>query len=61
MKAELGRMMSRIAGFVLHGRRPRLDHPDAHRAARAGRHAGLINHYRPSGPTAGSMNGSNGF
>ncbi|MYT29227.1 MULTISPECIES: hypothetical protein [unclassified Streptomyces] len=60
MKAELGRMMSRIAGFVLHGRRPRFDHPDAHRAARANQHAGLIDHYRPSAPSAGLVDGVTG-
>ncbi|MFI1199883.1 hypothetical protein K2224_31285 (plasmid) [Streptomyces sp. BHT-5-2] len=61
MKAELGRLMSRIAGFVLHGRRPRLDHPDAHRAARANQHAGLIDHYRPSAPATGPTFGGNGL
>ncbi|AJC60453.1 hypothetical protein GZL_07905 [Streptomyces sp. 769] len=46
--------MSRIASFLLHGRRPRLDHPDAHRSTRANQHAGLIDHYRPSLPTGGT-------
>ncbi|QHC23179.1 hypothetical protein [Streptomyces sp. GS7] len=43
-------MTSRIASFLLHGRRPRLDHPDSHRDARGDQHAGLINHYCPSPP-----------
>ncbi|MBL1088019.1 hypothetical protein ACWCXK_10110 [Streptomyces sp. NPDC001739] len=42
-----------MAQFVLRGRRPRLDHPDSHRAARPNQHAGLIDHYRPSSPTGG--------
>ncbi len=54
MTAEsLSRLTSRVAQFVLHGRRPRLDHPDSHRAARPNQHAGLIDHYRPSSPTGG--------
>ncbi|BDM74092.1 hypothetical protein HEK616_75790 (plasmid) [Streptomyces nigrescens] len=54
MTAEsLSRLTSRVAHFVLHGRRPRLDHPDSHRAARSNQHAGLIHHYRPSSPTGG--------
>ncbi|MEU9123163.1 hypothetical protein AB0C96_25420 [Streptomyces sp. NPDC048506] len=48
MNATLSRLTSRITSFVLHGRRPRLDHPDAHRPALGDQYAGLINHYRPS-------------
>lgn len=52
MKATLSRLASRATSFLLHGRRPRLDHPDSHRA---GQHAGVIDHYVPS-----SVNGSGG-
>ncbi|MGW3010151.1 hypothetical protein ACWC9R_15120 [Streptomyces sp. NPDC001219] len=54
MKSTLSRLASRIMSFMLRGRRPRLDHPDAHRAAGPDQHAGLINHYTPSAvPTSG--------
>ncbi|MFE1175965.1 hypothetical protein [Streptomyces sp. NPDC058773] len=48
MKAPLTRLASRATSFFLHGRRPRLDHPNSHRDARPDQHAGLINHYKPS-------------
>lgn len=54
MKTPLSRLASRTASFLLHGRRPRLDHAESHRAARPNQHAGLINHYHPSPPMAGS-------
>ncbi|WP_180989977.1 hypothetical protein [Streptomyces noursei] len=57
MTLRPSRLISRIATFVLHGRPPRLDHPDAHRNARANQHAGLINHYRPSSPSSGTASG----
>ncbi|ARF55146.1 hypothetical protein [Streptomyces gilvosporeus] len=58
MKSTLIRLASRAASFLLHGRRPRFDHPDSHRAARPDQHADLINHYRPSSPGAiGSAQG----
>ncbi|WP_336053048.1 hypothetical protein [Streptomyces sp. CA2R101] len=55
MKTPLSRLASRAASFLLHGRRPRFDHSEAHRAARPHRDAGLIDHYRPSIP--GAMQG----
>lgn len=54
MKDTRTHLPARIASFLLHGRRPRLDHPDAHRAARTDQHDGLINHYCPSSPTGGT-------
>ncbi|WP_432142297.1 hypothetical protein [Streptomyces sp. bgisy084] len=50
MKATLSRVAFRATSFLLHGRRPRLDHPDSHRAGRADQHAGVIDHYIPSVP-----------
>ncbi|WP_206742519.1 hypothetical protein [Streptomyces noursei] len=59
MNARSG-LLARITTFLLHGRRARLDHPGAHRAARPDQHAGLAMHYRPSSPSAGGS-GSSGF
>ncbi|OSY42628.1 hypothetical protein BG653_04788 [Streptomyces platensis] len=53
MKATLNRLASRATSFLLHGRRPRLDHPDSHLAGRANQHAGVIDHYIPSLPGGG--------
>ncbi|GFE12037.1 hypothetical protein Sgleb_00840 [Streptomyces glebosus] len=53
MKATLSRLASRATSFLLHGRRPRLDHPDSHRAGRANQHAGAIDHYIPSSVPGG--------
>lgn len=44
----LSRLAARAATFLVHGRRPRLDHSESHRVARPNQHAGLINHYMPS-------------
>ncbi len=51
-------LLARITAFVLRGRRARLDHPDAHRAARPDQHAGLAMHYRPS---SSGVPGASGF
>ncbi|MEU5211741.1 hypothetical protein [Streptomyces sp. NPDC020742] len=54
MKTPHSRLVPRIAAFLLHGRRPRLDHPDAHRTAGPHPHEGLSDHYRPSAPSPGA-------
>lgn len=48
MKTPSMRLAARAATFLVHGRRPRLDHSESHRVARPNQHAGLINHYMPS-------------
>ena len=56
MKSTLGQRVSRTVSFLLHGRRPRFDHSESHRAARPNQHAGVIDHYRPSA-VPGHMSG----
>ncbi|MER7029076.1 MULTISPECIES: hypothetical protein [Streptomyces] len=53
--------LAKVAAFLLHGRRARLSHPDAHRPARPHRDTGLAMHYRPSSPSAGNFGNSTTF
>lgn len=55
MKATLSRLVSRAASSLRRGRRPRFDHPEAHRAARPDQYADVINHYKPFSPNAGGL------
>ncbi|TJZ42193.1 hypothetical protein FCH28_34790 [Streptomyces piniterrae] len=53
---RLGRLASRTVSFLLHGRRPRFDHSEAHRDAHPNRDASALDHYRPSA-VPGHMSG----